>query len=113
MQMTSMKFSLLAAALLIQSSLSFAPIKIQPTMSKSAFSQALSAIKGEEAIECYIIDPEEICDEEGCVVPDENPTIVCTSGKINEFMSSRLLHLSSPLITNLRFFYRASRICVV
>lgn len=82
--MTSMKFSLLAAALLIQSSLSFAPINIQ-LMSKasltSAFSQPLSAIKGEEAMECYIIDPEEICDEEGCVVPDENPTIVCTSGK--------------------------------
>ena len=105
MQMNSMKFSLLAAALLIQSSLCFAPIKIQP-MSKvsltSAFSQPLSAIKGEEAMECYIIDPEEICDEEECVVPDENPTIVCTSGKF-EFMSCRLLHLSSLLITNLRF----------
>ena len=72
MQMNSMKLPLLAAALLIQSSLSFAPIKIQP-MSKASLTsvssqQPLSAIKGEEAMECYIIDPEEICDEEGCVV---------------------------------------------
>lgn len=88
MQLISMKLSLLAAAMLVHSSLSFAPIQMQH-MSKasltSAFSQPLSAIKGEDAMECYIIDPQEICDDEGCVVPDENPTIVCTSGEFTEF----------------------------
>ena len=85
MQVIPMKFTLLAATMLIQSTSSFAPIKTQhiakASLTSPFLSQPLSAIKGEDAMECYIIDPEEICDEEGCVVPDENPTIVCTSGK--------------------------------